>query len=387
MKHDRKIIYLAGFLFSLSVALMSYINSSFLSSFVGEKLVGIIYTIGSIISILALLIAPQIFRKIGGYRFLLLVIGLDALSILSFVLTKNVWGIIIAFIFSFTLNIIIVFSLDELLKIFSKNSRTGGVRGAYLAITSLAWILSQLVLALMFDETKRIFSFQNIYLLAFFIMILFFLLSLSTLNNITDPKYDKIKIIKFVKKFFKNKNLFRAYSINFLLQFFFCWMIIYTPIYLSAHLGFNWKQIGVIFAIMLLPFSILPFHLGKYSDKIGERKMLMLGFLIVSLSTFTLFFIQKNEIWIWALALFSTRIGAATVEVMSDAYFFKHIKMENEEFVGIYRSAFPVAFVIGPLLASIILIFVPSFNFIYIVLGSLMLCGIYLSSTIRKKDI
>src|SRR3989344_7505565 len=89
MKHDRKIIYLAGFLFSLSVALMSYINSSFLSSFVGEKLVGIIYTIGSIISILALLIAPQIFRKIGGYRFLLLVIGLDALSILSFVLTKN----------------------------------------------------------------------------------------------------------------------------------------------------------------------------------------------------------------------------------------------------------------------------------------------------------
>ena len=84
MKHDRKIIYLAGFLFSLPIALMSYVNSSFLSSFIGEKLVGIIYTLGSIASILALLVVPTIFRKMGGYRFLLLLIGLDALSILFF---------------------------------------------------------------------------------------------------------------------------------------------------------------------------------------------------------------------------------------------------------------------------------------------------------------
>lgn len=369
----------------MPIALMSYVNSSFLSSFVGEKLVGIIYTIGSIASILALLTAPQIFRKIGGYRFLLLIIGLDALSILSFVLMKNALGIIIAFILNITFNIIIIFSLDELLKIFSKNSKIGGIRGTYLAITSMAWILSQLIL--MFGKTKEAFSFQNIYFLAFFIIILFFLLSFSALRGITDPKYDKIKTIKSVKEFLKNKNLFRAYSINFLLQFFFCWMVIYTPIYLSAHLGFNWKQIGMIFAIMLLPFSILPFHLGKYSDKIGERKMLMLGFLIVSFSTLAIFFIQKNEIWIWALALFATRIGAATIEVMSDAYFFKHIKMENEEFVGIYRSSLPVAYVIGPLVASIIFVFVPSFNFIYITLGALMLYGVYLSSTIKRSDL
>ena len=385
MKHDRKIIYLAGFLFSLPIALMSYVNSSFLSSFVGEKLVGIIYTLGSITSILALLVVPTIFRKMGGYRFLLLLIGLDALSILFFVLAKDAWTIIIAFIFGFAFNAIIVFSLDELLKIFSKNSGTGGIRGTYLAITSLAWILSQFVL--MFGQTKEVFSFQSIYLMAFVIMILFFLLSFFTLKNTIDPKYDRIKSIKYVKEFFKNKNLFRAYGLNFLLQFFYCWMVIYTPIYLSAHLGFDWKQIGLIFAVMLLPFSILPFSLGKYSDRIGERKMLMSGFLLTSFFTLALFFIQTNEIWIWALALFSTRIGAATIETMTDTYFFKHIKMENEEFVGVYRSSPPVAYVIGPLVASIVFVFVPSFNFIYLILGALMLFGVYLSSTIRKSDV
>lgn len=385
MKHNRKIIYSAGFLFSLSVALMAYINSSFLSAFVGEKLVGVIYASGSVVLILAFLLIPRIFGKLGGYKFLLLIIGLDILSILAFVLAKNAWSVIIAFIFGFAFNTIIIFSLDEFLEILSKNSTTGGIRGAYLTITSLAWILSQLILT--FGKIKEGFPFRGVYLLAFFVMTLFFFLSLFTLKNISDPRYDKIKTIKFVGRFFKNKNLFRIYGINFLLQFFYSWMVIYTPIYLFAYLDFDWKQIGMIFSVMLLPFIIFPFPLGKYSDKIGERKLLMLGFFMTAFFTFILFFIQKHEVWIWALVLFATRAGASIIETMSDAYFFKHIKPENEEFVGVYRSVPSMAYIIGPLSASLVFLLVPSFNFIFLILGALMLCGIYLSSTIKKSDI
>ncbi len=385
MKHNRKIIYLAGFLFSLPIALMSYINSSFLSLFVSGELMGITYALGSIASILALLVAPTVWRKMGGYKFLLWVIGLDALSILVFALSLNTWSIVLAFIGGFALNIIIVFSLDELLKIFSRNSKTGGIRGTYMAIANLAWIASQLLLV--FGGIEGVFTFRTTYFIAFFIMLVFFFLSFFSLGNIRDPEYDNRKIIKYLKDFLKNKNLSRAYCLNFLLQIFFSFMIIYTPIYLSAHLGFSWREIAMIFAIMLLPFSILPFREGIYSDKIGERKMLMVGFLIASLATLGLFFIDSHEVWVWALALFMTRVGAATIEVMSDSYFFKHIKPENEEWVGVYRSAPPVAYIIGPLAALLIFNFVPSFNFIYLVLGALMLYGVYLSSTIRKGDI
>ena len=72
---------------------------------------------------------------------------------------------------------------------------------------------------------------------------------------------------------------------------------------------------------------------------------------------------------------------------MSDSYFFKHIKPENEEFVGVYRSASPIAYTLGPLLASFFFVFIPSFNSIYVILGAIMLFGVYLSSTIRKSDI
>jgi len=383
MIQKRKIIYLASFIFSLAIALISYINSSFISSFVDEKLVGTIYALASFVSIFALFSAPKIFRKIGVYKFLLWATVFDALSILLFSFSKNAFSAIIFFIFVFTLNILIFFSLDEILKIFSKDSITGKIRGSYLTFSNLAWITAQLALG----TVEGGFSFKTIYFTSFLIMLLFFVISYFSLDHISDPRYDKISTKKYIVEFLKSKNLFRAYSISFLLQFFYAWMVIYTPIYLSIHLGFSWKEIGIIFAVMLLPFVLLDFPLGKFSDKIGERRMLMFGFTIASLATLSLFFIQIHEVWIWALLLFATRIGAATIEVMSDAYFFKHIEPENEEFIGVYRSSSPFAYILAPLIAFAVFIFIPSFNFIYIILGAIMLLGVYISSTIRKSDI
>jgi MFS family permease len=383
MKHSRKIIYLAGFLFSLPIALASYINSSFMASFVGERLVGVIYIFGSIASILALLLAPKIFQKIGGYKFLLLIALLGALSFFVLAVTQNVWSVILMFILGFSMNTLIVFSLDEILKIFSKDPAIGQIRGIYLIVCNLAWILSQLL----FGTILGGFSLRIIYFSGFVLMLIFFLVSFFNLKNIPDPQYDKIKSYKYIREFFRKKNLFRAYGLSFLLQFFYCWMVVYTPIYLHAHLGMPWKEIGLIFAFMLLPFSLIPFQLGKYADRIGERKILMFGFTIAALATFSLFFVQVDWLWLWAVLLFATRVGAATIEVMSDAYFFKHIKPENDEFVGVYRSASPIAYILGPLAAVLIFIFIPSFNFIYVILGTLMLYGVYLSSTIRKSDI
>jgi MFS family permease len=384
MKHNRKIIYLAGFIFSLPLALMSYINSSFLSAFMPSELMGVAYAVASLASIVGLLVAPYILRRMGGYRFLLLVIGLDALTVLIFVFAQSAWAILLAFIAGFALNMIIVFTLDELLKIFTKNSGTGGARGAYLALANLAWIGAQAVFV--FAATEGVFSFRVIYALAFAVMSLFFLLIFLKLKKAADPEYDRIKSLKYVKNFFKKKNLRRAYWINLLLQLFYSVMVIYTPIYLSSYMGFSWKEIGAIFAIMLTPFSLLPFLEGTYSDKVGERKMLMAGFLIAGVATLFLFFIRSPEIWAWAIALFMTRVGAATIETMSDAYFFKHITPENEEWVGVYRSAPGAAYIVGPLAALLIFAWMPSFNYIFIILGTLMLWGIYLSSTVRKGD-
>lgn len=378
-----KNVFLMGFLLSLHLAFTSYINSSFLSLSSSEKYVGLIYMLGSLASISALFFVPLMLRKLGGYKFLLWSSGLNALSLLLLSALKTPLQVIFIFIFYFTLNNILIFALDELLEIFSRNSSTGRVRGLYLTFVNLAWVIAQFFSG----RTLAEFSFSTIYVIAFIIMSVFFLTTLLSLENLKDPKYDKAFAWQSFKKFFADKNLARSYGINFLLQFFYAWMVIYTPIYLSAHLGFGWKEIGIIFTTMLLPFVFIQFPLGQYSDKIGERTMLMIGFFITAITTLALFFIGKNEVWIWALVLFCTRVGAATVEVMSDVHFFRHIDKENDGFVSVYRNAGPTAYVLGPITAFVVFLLTPSFNFIFLILGMLMFSGVYLASTINKDII
>lgn len=374
---------MAGFLYSLPVALAAYINSSFISSFTGEKLAGIVYALGSFFSIIALLIVPKIWRVLGGYKFILLVSFVFAMIFEALAFVHNTWLVVVLFIVFLSANTLLIFSLDEILKIFSEDKLTGKIRGTYIVLSNLAWILA----VLSFGIFGRNFDFRHIYLASFAIMLLFFLVSFFNLKKIPDPNYDKKNITNYVGEFFRNKNLLRAYGLTFLLQCFYCAMVIYTPIYLSAHLGFSWEQIGLIFTIMLLPFLFVPIKLGKYADIVGERKILMFGFAITALATISLFFITRHTVLVWALVLFLTRIGASAVESMSDAYFFKHIRPENEEFVGVYRSASPVAYIVAPLAALAIFYLVPSFKFIFLILGTLMLYGVYLSSTIEKGDI
>ena len=162
-------------------------------------------------------------------------------------------------------------------------------------------------------------------------------------------------------------------------------MVIYTPIYLFEHIGFNWKQIGFIFMIMLIPFVLVDYPLGHLSDKIGEKKLLLVGFLITILFTCMIPFIKTPEVWIWAIILFGTRLGAATIEIMAESYFFKEISDRNADEISFFRNTYPLSFIIAPLVAIPVLLFVPSFKYIFFVLSAIMLCGFLI--VLRLKDI
>ena len=159
-------------------------------------------------------------------------------------------------------------------------------------------------------------------------------------------------------------------------------MVIYTPIYLNKNMNFTWDKIGIIFTIMLLPFVLLQLPLGRLSDKIGEKKLLKLGFIIIIISTITLTFINSKNILIWGLILFATRVGASIIEVMNESYFFKQITARDANIISFFRNASPTAYIIAPLIATPFLLFFP-FKFIFIFLGIIMTLGIYLSFTLK----
>jgi len=377
-KKTLRILYATTFLFSIHMALTSYVNSSFLGTFINPKFVGLIYTITSILAILALFEMPRILKRFGNYRTISFFLFINIISLfLVSVINIKILIIPIFIIYLSTINLIIA-SIDIFVENYSVKKATGNIRGIFLTVLNSAWVIGQLAMG--FFASK--ISYTALYGISFFFVIFVLLIMRSKLKKFEDPVYKKIPIKETIAKIFKNKYISKIYASNFLLQFFYVWMVIYTPIYLNQNMGFTWDKIGIIFTIMLLPFVILQLPLGRLSDKIGEKKLLNLGFILIIISTISLAFINNKSIFIWGIILFATRVGASIIEVMNESYFFKKITARDADVISFFRNASPTAYIIAPLIATPFLIFF-SFKFIFILLGLIMILGLYFSFTLK----
>jgi MFS family permease len=248
-----------------------------------------------------------------------------------------------------------------------------------LAISNGAWIVSQVAIGFILTDS----DYWKVFVLSAIMMTAVSVLVFKRFKDFRDPSYDNKDIHDGHVSIFKNKNLLGILSSSFLLQFFFSWMIIYTPIYLHEHIGFSWSQIGWIFSVMLLPFVITEYPLGKIADKkLGEKELLISGFAIMAITTATMTFIVSPSLWLWMTILFLSRIGASTVEAMTETYFFKKISSSDARYLSLFRSAKPWAYIIGPASATLFLFFY-DLRFLFSALAMIMVFGIVAALSIK----
>lgn len=381
MKHNRKIIYLAGFLFSIPIALTTYVNSSFLHSFTNDYFVSILYVLASLCAIIGMLKMPKVLTKLGNRKttLSLSLLMFVSLIMLAFGTSKSI--IFPAFILYFISSNFMIATIDIFLEDFSQSSGVGKFRGLYISVTYIAWVLSQMISGSIIAKS----SFKGIYILSALFMLLVAVIFTLFLQNFVDPRYKKVPMWRTIKLFLQNKNISKIYFIDLIIKFFYAWMVIYTPIYLNVYLHFSWQQMGFIFTIMLTPFILLSFPLGKLSDKIGEKKILMTGLFIMSIATLLIPLTTGNQVWLWALILFATRVGAATSEVMTESYFFKVVSEENSGAISFFRNTSAMSYIIAPLLAIPILFYIPSFKYLFFILGAILLIAFWTS--LRLRDV
>lgn len=148
-------------------------------------------------------------------------------------------------------------------------------------------------------------------------------------------------------------------------------------------MGFVWTEIGIMTAIMLLPFVFIEYPAGRIADKVlGEKELLIVGFIIIATFTGFISFLNVPNFFIWAALLFTIRIGASLIEIMTEIYFFKHINGNDTNTISFFRIVRPTAYIIGPAVASIALIFV-DYRFIFLILGILLISGVFFSLRIQ----
>lgn len=375
-------LYFLSFLFTLHIAISTYVNSTFLTSIIKEDYVGLLYTISSVLIIILLAKSSRILKNIGNRRLTLLFLIFNFISLIGLILSKNPLIIMGSFILFMATNTLVYFCLDIFIEHFSDPKKTGTIRGFYLTIVNSAYVISPLIAAALIG----IGGYKFIYLAAIILVFFMAIGLMFSVKTFEDKKYKIESIIKTYQYIKKDKNMFSIISINFLLQFFYAWMVVYTPIYLYSHLNFNWDQIAIIFSIMLIPFILLGLPIGVLIDKfkLNKKILLFIGFLIISLSTASISLFSSSQIMTWAIILFITRIGASIIETTSEIYFFEKINDKDTNVLSLFRDLFPLAYIIAPLIATFIFIFTPFNQFFFLILGIIMTLGFYFIYNIKN---
>lgn len=375
MNNKIKNIYFLSFLFTLHTAVAAYINSSFLAEIIKEDYVGLLYTAGSLLIIIILSKSSMILKNFGNKNLTFAFLGVNMLALLGLALSKNPYIIMGSFVVFMTTNTLVFYCIDIFIEHFSKDNKTGLIRGLYLTIVNMAYLLSPLLAAYLIAKG----NYKAIYIFAF---ILSFIMAIGLVfytKHFKDKKYEKGSIIDALKNLRKQKDVYPIVIINFLLQFFYAWMVVYTPIYLHQHLGFNWNQIGLIFSIMLIPFVIFGLPIGVLVDKykVNKKILLYIGFFIIGITTSLMAFVSSLDVLIWGIVLFGTRVGASIIETTSEIYFFEKISDKDVNLISIFRDMLPVAYILAPIVATIIFFFIPFNGYFFLILGIIMFSGFY----------
>lgn len=375
-----KKIYSISFLYYLGFALTAYLNASFLATIFAEKHIGILFGLGSVVSLCLLEIFPNIIKNLGNRKSVSLLSIVSIFGLLGMIFGKTPVLIGAGFTVFIGTSTVLASNIDLLITHYSTEGTVGNTRGTYLTIINSAWMLAPIAAG----QIVASYGFSKLFGL---VLTLFVLVAGGLwigLRRYKESTHTHTSLVKLIKTIHTQKALFWIILINALLQFFYALMIMYTPLYLKDTGGFDTKTIGVILTIMLIPFVLLDRQAGTWADtwQNGEKKLLTGGFICMAIATIVFGLVTSTSVAVYATLLFFTRIGASIVEVAGETYFFKHITEKQVDAISLFRMMNPLAFLVAPLVATVV------FNFgghqiLFMSLGFFLFLGVFLTHKLK----
>lgn len=373
-------IAVIGFIFTLHAVIPMYSNSSFLSLFANENTLGMIYMAGAALSIFGYIIAPKIIRRFGNYTTTVALICMEIAIFYGLVTASSPELLSILFILQSAISLLIGFTLDVFLEGYSAGHNVGTIRGLYLATINASWVAGPLIGSLLINGTG---NYRSTYIASLAILFPLLYLVYRNFPRFHDPNYSHLSPWQLIRRISHDSNLTKLFYVNIILNTFYSWMVVYSPIYLNKNIGFSWEEIGVILVIMLLPFPLIQYPLGKMTDrKYGERTIMAIGFAIMGIATIFLSFFDVKDLAVWVILFFVTRIGAATAEIMMEIYLFKSISTSDASILSSFRITRPASFFFS---SSIMIIGLMFFDFrtMFAVIGVFSLLALLPTLTIK----
>ena len=277
----------------------------------------------------------------------------------------------------------LAYQLDLLLEAtIADTNTTGRVRALFRTAWSIAALAAALLLGALLTNSD---SYERVFLAAAAVLVpIIILFAIKRLPEGPAPRL--IHMRDTVVCIMHNHDLAAVTFGNFLLYLFYVWMPLYTPLYLHNVLNISWSNLGWMFSIMLVPYVLIAYPAGWIADRfLGDKELMLTGFLIAGGATMTLSFLTPaTSLVIILVILVASRIGAALVETMVEAHFFRRVSKRDINSVSVFRSVWPLSYIVGPIVGGIILILSDYSTFFLLTGGFIAIAGML--TTLLIKD-
>lgn len=358
------------FLYALHYAIPLFATSSYLHKYFSSSIVSATYVAGSLLALVASLSLSKSIKRFHTYNFTFGIAFAEIVVVTLFGNTENPHILPLLFIIHFVLQVLLFVCLNIFIESFSAHAKTGSIRGLFLAIFSLGVLISPMIGGIIL----KISTFSTLYIVASLTLVPYLYFLHRFLYHIKEPAYHEVDIFGSLSMVLKDVNLRAALIAEFVVQSFYSVMIIFSPIYLTSIGVPLTTYLTIILPLALLPLVILPYELGLLADrKFGEKEMLIVGLLILTVTTFLCVIITSRDTRIWTLLLLVSRVGASFVETMAFSYYFKKADKQDPSLTALFVNMHGV----GTLAVSSVGVLVAPFlinrpQLMFVILG----CGI-----------
>jgi MFS family permease len=369
-------IYLSTALYAFHMYVVHLLHSSVLEEYLPVSHVGWFIALASTLTILLLFSIAVPLQRYGNVRVALTICLINFCTTLAIVFVADIALKFTLLALHICLTPLLLLSLDVFMEqTVQEENNTGTLRGLFLLVLTLGVVLAPPFSTFLVGTENR---YEHAYLASALFLVPLMLFIGFGLRRFIDPKYTVFSAPAIVRALLQNANLFHVSMAQFLMRIMFSCSVVYLPIYLHQKIGFSWPEIGVIIFWMVLPYVLIEFPAGIFADKItGEKEMLITGFLIAGITTISLSFLTIPNVFMWSLVLFISRVGGALIESMTESYFFKQVNGSDVSVLSLFRILHPLAFVLGPLCAGALLLYLPDMAYLWGILGGVVLIGIY----------
>ncbi|MCL2748875.1 MAG: MFS transporter [Alphaproteobacteria bacterium] len=200
------------------------------------------------------------------------------------------------------------------------------------------------------------------------------------------PKISPRKTFKSVWKttiaYFKQRDLVRAYFINFGQYALSAIRLLYVPI-MVIEAGFGKDTLGWVLTAGIVPYVLLAEPLGRIAKKTGIKIWVALGFLSFAVFSFWASFATGTTL----LAIFILwQISGALIEPLTDIFFFDAAKgKDRERFMGIFRTVNRLPRFIVPVIGAGFIMFFGTTSSVWLLTGIIgLLAGLFVLLPARK---